>query len=985
MNNTASGSLGEAQASAAIIHPHVVTVHDVKHFAELNKSAIIMQLCFESEDLEAVPDDAALARPLPKRVPQTRPSQRQLATEMRTICDAIAAAHAQDVVHADLKPENVLATRSGELFVTDFGLGRAGSAQTANIGVAGASSITLQSNGGTILGTPSYMSPEQAKGSPATKRSDVYSLGATLYFLLYGRPPYTGDSDIEIIEDVANEEKLPPWPKGPKRGLIRICKLAMSSDPQSRFEDAAAFSIELKHWLRWTAIRQVASVAASVLFVMFLAMICIHTSARHLQFDDASGNSLFVYRGHPWLRDLLPTKALYDTGLTAEDVIPSKRRDLSQSAHWFWHQPESPRVRTIGASLRASVELRWRIYCGDWSAAAELNRRAWADELQDEELLPARATWRQHLAYAPKSALSDVIRLLEDSNELVRENMVGSLAVVGRHDANTTIEKLIEVFERDEPHSIRWSAVLSIGDLGKWAPEPAITFLLPILQNEEHEFQSAAGMAFARIAECNPEAAMPDVEHLLQSESPSVVELTLAAVTNVAKEHHTSAVVANVKRIAASEAEDARVQATDLLGSIAAPEDKDVISALRAALKSSEVEIQQAALRSLEKMGSETVSGCWDVLLHIFENAETEVQLSAVDVIVITEVTWDTRFTEIILSWLQLKAQDRRLTKAAWAAADASEDSIFSFVKPLVGLLAFDEDDDAFRANPMYRITRGELRSTAARSLGRLANRSPEIVIPNVLDALADDSDLKKREGAVIVFEHLNERVAADAVAASRMCEIIENIDEPYFIRQRAIAALAVIGSTDAKQTSDTLLKLMRSEDERYSVEAALSLGTLGTSGFAISYNRLRDLANSAKLDSRRATAIALAKFANQGVVDPRLEMLAQSMLTDNEGILRDAAGEALGEWLWAKAQRHPQIESTISELLHELKTDNSRLSSAYRNGVIHAISNCLNKMRSLKADNCRLFESPESLRVYLYDRSELWVRSAAFKAASKS
>ena len=111
------------------------------------------------------------------------------------------------------------------------------------------------------------------------------------------------------------------------------------------------------------------------------------------------------------------------------------------------------------------------------------------------------------------------------------------------------------------------------------------------------------------------------------------------------------------------------------------------------------------------------------------------------------------------------------------------------------------------------------------RHWGALANKYAEIVIPNVLDALADTSDPKKREGALGVFQHLDAKTAREAVAVPRLCEIVENTSEPYFVRQNAVMALAIVGITDLGRASKTLLKLMESEDERYSTQAALALG----------------------------------------------------------------------------------------------------------------------------------------------------------------
>ena len=121
---------------------------------------------------------------------------------------------------------------------------------------------------------------------------------------------------------------------------------------------------------------------------------------------------------------------------------------------------------------------------------------------------------------------------------------------------------------------------------------------------------------------------------------------------------------------------------------------------------------------------------------------------------------------------------------------------------------------------------------------------------------------------------------------------------------------------------------------------------------------------------------IAVAKFASDDIEDERLAALATSMLNDREKTVRNAASEALGEWLWAKARRQPQLDRSLAQLLSELNTDNSRLNSAYRNGVGHALGKCLTALSiELKDEPC--FDSPAMLHSYLYESTEVWPASS--------
>ncbi|QDU18825.1 serine/threonine-protein kinase [Urbifossiella limnaea] len=214
--------LSEARAVARFQHPNVVQIFDVGEAAGLPYFA-----------LEFV-DGPTLAKQI-GRAP-TPPAYAAAVAE--ELARAVAYAHAQGVVHRDLKPANVLLAPDGTAKVTDFGLAKydddSGQTQT-----------------GQILGTPSYMAPEQAEGrDDVGPPADVYALGAILYDLLTGRPPFVGASAIDTISQVRTREPVPPrqLAAGVPRDLETVCLKCLQKDPARRYASAAAVADDLRRF-----------------------------------------------------------------------------------------------------------------------------------------------------------------------------------------------------------------------------------------------------------------------------------------------------------------------------------------------------------------------------------------------------------------------------------------------------------------------------------------------------------------------------------------------------------------------------------------------------------------------------------------------------------------------------------------------------------------------------------------------------------------
>jgi eukaryotic-like serine/threonine-protein kinase len=163
-----------------------------------------------------------------------RPSPVQSAEIAQKIAAAIAAAHAQGVIHRDVKPGNVMVTRDGTVKVMDFGIARVLGPETAPQTSA-------------VLGTASYLSPEQAQGRPVDARTDIYSLGAVLYELLTGRPPFMGDSPVAVAYKQVNETPAVPSSLNPDvpAPLDAVVMKALSKNPSNRYQTADEFAADL--------------------------------------------------------------------------------------------------------------------------------------------------------------------------------------------------------------------------------------------------------------------------------------------------------------------------------------------------------------------------------------------------------------------------------------------------------------------------------------------------------------------------------------------------------------------------------------------------------------------------------------------------------------------------------------------------------------------------------------------------------------------
>src|ERR1700741_1988646 len=212
----------EARAAGLLAHPNIVVVYDA---GEENGLYYITMELIEGKSLQGLLDSGH-SFPVPR-----------VLRIMEQTCRALQFAHERNIIHRDIKPANRMLTAADTVKVTDFG--------TAKILQFGTVQQTTH-----VMGTPSYMSPEQVKGRPVDGRTDIFSLGVLLYEILTGEKPFPGQNITTVIYKIVNEEPVPPRQLNPSihQGISAVVMKALEKDPPQRYQHCRDLMDDLRNY-----------------------------------------------------------------------------------------------------------------------------------------------------------------------------------------------------------------------------------------------------------------------------------------------------------------------------------------------------------------------------------------------------------------------------------------------------------------------------------------------------------------------------------------------------------------------------------------------------------------------------------------------------------------------------------------------------------------------------------------------------------------
>jgi eukaryotic-like serine/threonine-protein kinase len=231
----------EARAASALNHPNVIVVHDIGEERVPGRSDSIHFIAME------LIDGATLREVISGGAIEIR----KALGIMLQVAEALTAAHAAGIVHRDLKPENIMVLPSGYAKVLDFGLAKLRAHPESEVSATEKTQIQ-DTDPGTIIGTSSYMAPEQALGQPVDHRADIFSFGSILHELVTEQRPFAGHSLVDTLHRIiySDPEPIAAHRTGVPRDLIRIVRKALAKDPDQRYQTMKDLAIDLRELLR---------------------------------------------------------------------------------------------------------------------------------------------------------------------------------------------------------------------------------------------------------------------------------------------------------------------------------------------------------------------------------------------------------------------------------------------------------------------------------------------------------------------------------------------------------------------------------------------------------------------------------------------------------------------------------------------------------------------------------------------------------------
>ncbi len=281
----------EAAAAARLDHPHIVPIYEIgehegHHYfsMKLIEGGTLAAALARNGPPQAAQNSSGFRSKVARKAasPASGYSAKEAAQLVSTIARAVHYAHQRGILHRDLKPTNILLDGQGQPHVADFGLAKLAEDD---------SGLTMSA---AILGTPAYMSPEQAAGRSKglTTAADIYGLGAVLYELLAGHPPFRAATAVEVLRQVCEQAPIPLGMLNPAvdRDLETICLTCLSKDPQRRYGSAELLADDLDRWLNGEPIqarpvhvaeklaswcRRKPAFAASLLLILILLVVVV--------------------------------------------------------------------------------------------------------------------------------------------------------------------------------------------------------------------------------------------------------------------------------------------------------------------------------------------------------------------------------------------------------------------------------------------------------------------------------------------------------------------------------------------------------------------------------------------------------------------------------------------------------------------------------------------------------------------------------------